>query len=54
MSRDIAWGELRRRTLLPHRRLAPLRRPDANPKLATAQRVADALGEPIERIWSLR
>jgi transcriptional regulator with XRE-family HTH domain len=50
----VTWGELARRTLLPSRLVARLRAPDANPRLAVAERVAAVLDVPIERIWSLR
>ena len=50
----ITWNELARRTLLPARLVVRLRAPDANPRLAVAERVAAALGVPVERIWSLR
>ena len=50
---DMPWGELARRTLLSPRLLARLRRPDANPSLAVAARVAGALGVPVEGLWSL-
>jgi hypothetical protein len=49
----MSWGELARRTLLPVRRVARLRASAANPRLAVAERVAAALGVPIERLWSL-
>jgi transcriptional regulator with XRE-family HTH domain len=51
--RGITWGELGRRTLLPPRLVARLRSPAANPRLAVAERVAAALGVPIERLWRL-
>jgi hypothetical protein len=51
--RAMSWGELTRRTLLPARLLARLRAPDANPRLAVAERVAAALGLPVEEIWTL-
>lgn len=50
--RGMTWGEFGRRTLLPRRLLARLRTPHANPRLATAERVALALGVSIEEIWS--
>jgi predicted transcriptional regulator len=53
-ARAITWGELARRTLLPARLLARLRAPDANPRLAVAERVAAALGTPVEAVWTLR
>jgi len=49
----ISWGELGRRTLLPPRLLARLRSPAANPRLAVAERVADALALRIEDLWVL-
>jgi hypothetical protein len=52
-SRGMSWGELARRTLLPPRRVARLRAPAANPRLAVAERVAAALGVTIERLWGL-
>jgi hypothetical protein len=51
--RGVTWGELARRTLLPHRLLARLRAPDANPRLAVAERVAAALDLPVESLWTL-
>jgi len=51
--RGVSWGELGRRTLLPARLLGRLRAPGANPRLAVAERVAAALGVPVERIWAL-
>jgi len=50
----VSWGELGRRTLLPPRLLARLRSPAANPRLAVAERVADALALRIEDLWVLR
>jgi len=50
--RAMSWGELGRRTLLPARLLARLRAPDANPRLAVAERVAAALGVPVEALWT--
>ena len=47
----VSWGELSRRTLLPLPLLARLRVPNANPRLAIAERVAGALGVPVERLW---
>src|SRR5262245_38160429 len=49
----LTWGDLTRRTLLPARLLARLRSPTANPRLATAERVAAALEVRIEDIWGL-
>jgi predicted transcriptional regulator len=49
----IAWGELARRTLLPGAIIARLRAPDANPRLLVAERVAAALGVPVETLWTL-
>jgi Cro/C1-type helix-turn-helix DNA-binding protein len=51
--RGVTWGELSRRTLLPMRLVTRLRAAGANPRLAVAERVAAALGVPIERLWSL-
>jgi len=51
--RGIAWGELARRTLLPAAIIARLRAPDANPRLLVAERVAAALGVPVETLWTL-
>jgi hypothetical protein len=50
----VSWGELARRTLLPARVLVRLRAPGANPRLAVAERVAAALGVPVERLFRLR
>jgi hypothetical protein len=50
--RGMTWGEFGRRTLLPRRLIVRLRTPHANPRLAVAERVATALGLPIEEIWS--
>jgi predicted transcriptional regulator len=47
----VSWGELSRRTLLPLPLLSRLRASDANPRLAIAERVAAALGVPVERLW---
>src|SRR5256886_9961604 len=47
----MSWGELERRTLLPPRLLARLRAPGANPRLAVAERIAAALGVPVEAAW---
>ncbi|HJQ84504.1 MAG TPA: helix-turn-helix domain-containing protein [Candidatus Binatia bacterium] len=49
----MTWGELARRTLLPARLLARLRASDANPRLAVAERIATALGVPVETLWTL-
>jgi hypothetical protein len=49
----VSWSELGRRTLLPPRLVRRLRAPDANPRLAVAERVAGALGVPVETIWRL-
>jgi transcriptional regulator with XRE-family HTH domain len=49
----MPWGELARRTLLPASLLARLRAPDANPRLAVAERIAAALGVPVEALWRL-
>lgn len=51
--RGMSWGELGRRTLLPARLVTRLRAPDANPRLAVAERVAAALDVPVERLWTL-
>jgi hypothetical protein len=51
--RGISWGELGRRTLLTTPLLGRLRAPSANPRLAVAERVAAALGVPVERLWTL-
>ena len=51
--RTISWSEFGRRTLLPPRHLARLRAPGANPHLAVAERVASALGVPVETVWVL-
>jgi len=50
----LSWGELERRTLLPPRLLARLRTPAANPRLVVAERIAVALGLPVEAIWARR
>jgi hypothetical protein len=50
---QVSWGELARRTLLPSPVLARLRAPGANPRLAVAERVAAALGVPVEEVWTL-
>jgi transcriptional regulator with XRE-family HTH domain len=49
----LTWGELGRRTLLPAGHLLRLRAASANPRLAVAERVARALGVPVEAIWRL-
>lgn len=49
----IPWGELARRTLLPAPVVARLRAADANPRLVVAERVAAALGVPVEALWKL-
>jgi len=51
--RGIPWGELARRTLLPGAMIARLRAPGANPRLVVAERVAAALGVPVETLWTL-
>jgi hypothetical protein len=51
--RGMPWGELARRTLFPARLLARLRAPDANPRLAVAERIAATLGVPVEALWRL-
>lgn len=50
--RGMTWGEFGRRTMLPRRLLVRLRAPHANPRLATAERVAAALDLSVEEIWS--
>jgi transcriptional regulator with XRE-family HTH domain len=50
--RGMSWSELARRTLLPQPLLARLRAPRANPRLAVAERVAAALGVPVEELWT--
>jgi hypothetical protein len=49
----VSWGELGRRSLLPAGHLLRLRAETANPRLAVAERVAGALGVPVEAIWHL-
>jgi transcriptional regulator with XRE-family HTH domain len=49
----IPWGELARRTLLSPRLLGRLRARGANPRLAIAERIAAALGVPVETLWAL-
>lgn len=49
--RGLTWGELARRALLPPGHIARLRTPFANPRLVVAERVAAALGVPVEEIW---
>src|SRR2546422_11555249 len=49
----MSWGELERRTLLPPRLLARLRVPGANPRLVVAERIAAALGVPVEAGWGV-
>ena len=51
--RGMTWGELARRTLLPAALLGRLRAPGANPRLSVAERVAAALGVPVESVWAL-
>jgi DNA-binding phage protein len=51
--RAMSWGELARRSLLPAGLLIRLRTPDANPRLAVAERVAAALGMRVEDLWRL-
>ena len=51
--RGMTWGELARRTLLPAALLGRLRESSANPRLEVAERVAAALGVPIESVWAL-
>jgi transcriptional regulator with XRE-family HTH domain len=51
--RGITWGDLARRTLLPGALLSRLRAGGANPRLAIAERVAAALGVPVEAVWTL-
>jgi transcriptional regulator with XRE-family HTH domain len=52
--RGIAAAELARRALVPVRVLGRLRRADANPRLALAERLAAALDVPVETLWTLR
>lgn len=49
---DWSWPELARRAGLSDRQVRRLRRPGANPFLAVGQRVAAALGVPLEEVWS--
>ena len=49
----VGWGDLARRTLLPSRTVALLRARGANPPLATAERVAAALGVRVEDVWTV-
>jgi transcriptional regulator with XRE-family HTH domain len=51
--RGMTSGELARRTLLPAPLLGRLRAAGANPRLAVAERVAAALGVPVESVWTL-
>jgi hypothetical protein len=51
--RGMPWGELARRTLLPAPLLGRLRAAGANPRLAVAERIAEALGVPVESVWAL-
>ena len=51
--RGITWTELGRRTRLTRAQLARLGDRHANPRLAVADRVAAALGMPVESIWRL-
>lgn len=51
--RGITWTELGRRTRLSRSQLARLSDPRANPRLVVADRVAAALGLPVESIWRL-
>ncbi len=51
--RGMTWTELGRRTQLTRTQLARLGGRHANPRLAVADRVADALGLPVEAIWRL-
>jgi transcriptional regulator with XRE-family HTH domain len=52
-SRGLSWGELSRRTFLSPRLIERLRRPSANPRLIVAERVARAIGVPLEQLWEL-
>ena len=52
-AQNVGWTELARRCALPAARLRRLRRPDANPSLDVAVRIARTLGVPVERLWSL-
>jgi transcriptional regulator with XRE-family HTH domain len=49
---ELSWSELARRAGLSDRQVRRLRRPGANPFLAVGQRVARALGVPLEEVWS--
>jgi transcriptional regulator with XRE-family HTH domain len=51
--RGVTWGDLARRTLLSPGQLSRVRGSSANPRLVVAERVAAALGVPIEEIWQL-
>jgi hypothetical protein len=48
----VGWGPARR-TLLPSLTVALLRARGANPPLATAERVASALGVRVEDLWTV-
>ena len=48
----MSWSELARRTLLPPALVSRLRAPTANPRLSIAERVAAALGVPVEHLWT--
>jgi hypothetical protein len=50
----MTWGDLARRTLLAGALVRRLRAAGANPRLAVAERVAAALGVPVEAVWALR
>jgi len=50
-ARGMSWGELARRTLLPAATIGRIRRPDADPPLPVAERVAAALGVAVEAVW---
>ncbi len=51
--RGMTWTELGRRTLLSRAQLARLGDRHGNPRLVVADRVAAALGLPIESVWHL-
>lgn len=51
--RGMTWTELGRRTLLSRAQLARLGGRHANPRLVVADRVAAALGVPVEAVWRL-
>ena len=51
--RGMTWTDLARRTLLSRGHVDRLRAPRANPRLEVADRVATALGVPVEAVWQL-